>query len=63
MKTRWLGYVTFAQEYSGMDPGFYGKTPPREMRLDDEVEIGLREDGVVIWRKKEKPEPEPKKQP
>lgn len=48
----WLGYPVFARKYSGIDPGFYAGNPPTDIRYEDSLEIGLRSDGIVVWRKK-----------
>ena len=48
LATNWIGYVVFGAEDS-MDriapkPGVFPTTNP-------EVEIGLRSDGIVVWRR------------
>jgi len=53
-KVEWMGKIVFSNPYSGVDPGFYGGNPPPSILTDQEIEIGLREDGVVVWRKKDK---------
>jgi len=47
----WLGWIGFYGPYSGIDPGFYGANPPPAEYYRTDIEIGLRPDGVVIWRK------------
>jgi hypothetical protein len=42
----------FAGPYTGIDPGFFGNSePPPNVRTDRAIEVGFREDGVVVWRK------------
>ena len=50
LAVEWLGWPTFARPYSGIDPGFYGNSPPPDVLIDKTKEIGLREDGVCVWR-------------
>jgi len=50
----WLGWITFNGPYRGIDPGFYGGGPPPTQYYRDDIEIGLRSDGVVVWRKQPK---------
>ncbi len=45
MTTNWVGYVVFGTEES-MDPIGRGAYPV----VDSQVQIGLRSDGVVVWR-------------
>jgi hypothetical protein len=45
MTTNWIGYVVFGAEES-MDPIGRGAYPT----ADTQVQIGLRSDGVVVWR-------------
>lgn len=49
--TEWLGWITFNGKYSGIDPGFYGQNPPPTQYYRTDIEIGLRSDGIVVWRK------------
>lgn len=51
VKVEWLGWIQFLGEYAGIDPGFYGGNPPPTEYYRKDIEIGLREDGFVIWRK------------
>ena len=49
----WLGGITF----TGVDQGFIGTMPqakhPRQMPYyRSDIEIGIRSDGTVVWRKK-----------
>ena len=53
-ESRWLGAPVYAIPYTGIDPGFYGVNPPPTLLSDDNVEIGLRADGVLVWRTKDK---------
>ena len=52
-QTVWLGWPVYAIQYQGIDPGFYSGGAPSTQTIDKSVEIGLRSDGVVVWRKKE----------
>ncbi len=52
-EVEWLGFPSFGKPYQGIDPGFYRGKPPPSMFVDETVEIGLRPDGVLIWRKRE----------
>ncbi|MBU0959746.1 MAG: hypothetical protein KKB31_07405 [Nanoarchaeota archaeon] len=54
LKIEWIGQIVFSKPYNGIDPGFYGGSPPSSILTDIEIEIGLREDGVMVWRKKDK---------
>lgn len=51
LKVEWLGNIFFCKPYSGIDPGFYGNNPPPDKFWRDDIEIGLREDGILVWRK------------
>jgi len=51
LKVEWLGWVEYSGEYRGVDPGFYAGNPPPTNYYRKDIEIGLREDGVVVWRK------------
>jgi hypothetical protein len=44
--TNWVGYLVFGTEESS-DPIARGAYPT----ADRQIEIGLRSDGVVVWRK------------
>jgi hypothetical protein len=46
MATNWIGYVVFGTEDS-LDQITRGAYP----RADPQVEIGLRSDGMVVWRR------------
>lgn len=47
----WQGWPVLAGPYRGIDPGFYGGgTPPPAIFVDTEHELGLRADGVCVWR-------------
>ena len=46
MATNWIGYVVFGTDDS-LDPITRGAYP----RADRQVEIGLRSDGTVVWRR------------
>ncbi len=49
-KVEWLGWPVYATEYTGIDPGFYlGGAPPTRW-VNKDIKIGLRADGVVVWR-------------
>jgi len=54
LKVEWVGAPVFARPYSGGDSGIYGKNPPPTILDDRTIEIGFREDGVVVWRKASK---------
>lgn len=51
---RWLGPPSYSVSYDPTKDGFIMGDPwPKTiMQIDDTVVIGLREDGVVVWRKK-----------
>ena len=51
LKIEWLGWIYFLGEYKGIDPGFYGDNPPPSEYYRKDIEIGLREDGIIVWRK------------
>lgn len=48
----WIGWPVTTEPYSGIDPGFYQAGAPPVMSTHTDVEIGLRSDGVVVWRRK-----------
>ena len=50
-KVEWLGWAVVGQPSTSPDPGIYGKRPPPERRVREDIELGLREDGVVVWRR------------
>lgn len=43
IKIEWMGQIVFSKSDNGID-----------FLTDTEIEIGLREDGIVVWRKKDK---------
>jgi hypothetical protein len=47
----WLGWAVVGQPSTSPDPGIYGKRPPLDRRVREDIELGLREDGVVVWRR------------
>ena len=51
-EVKWLGWPVYAKEYQGIDPGFYAGGAPPAQFCEEGVEIGLRPDGIVIWRLK-----------
>lgn len=51
IKVEWLGNIFYCKPYSGIDPGFYGGNPPPDKYWRNDIEVGLREDGILIWRK------------
>ena len=53
----WLGWPVVAGKYDGIDQGFYGNDPPPKLWTESGIEIGLRKDGVVVWRKIESNNP------
>ena len=48
---KWLGWPVIAGEYSGIDPGFFSEGPPPDQWTENSVEIGLAENGYVVWKK------------
>jgi hypothetical protein len=46
MRTNWIGYVVFGKEES-LDP-ISGRAYPA---ADPQMQIGLRSDGIVVWRR------------
>lgn len=51
LKIEWLGWIQWCEAYSGIDPGFYGSNPPPTECYRKDIKIGLREDGVVVWKR------------
>jgi len=51
-KVDWLGWPVWAGPYTGVDPGFFGPYPPPTGYYSTNIEIGLRTDGVVVWRER-----------
>jgi hypothetical protein len=54
IKVEWLGNITAGSEYNGIDPGFYGDNPPASIWMRKDIIIGLREDGILVWKKEGK---------
>jgi hypothetical protein len=51
----WLGWLIVAHPSTSPDPGIHvGKGPLHEQLTRDDIEVGLREDGVVVWRRSTK---------
>jgi hypothetical protein len=47
----WLGWLVVATPSTSPDPGIHvGKRPLYDQFARDDIEVGLREDGVVVWR-------------
>jgi hypothetical protein len=48
----WLGWLIVARPSTSSDPGIHvGKRPLYDQLTRDDIELGLREDGVIIWRR------------
>jgi hypothetical protein len=51
----WLGWVVVAKPSTSPNPGIHvGKRPLYDHLTRDDIELGLREDGVVVWRRSTK---------
>jgi hypothetical protein len=51
----WLGWLVVAKPSTSPDPGIHvGKRPLYDHLTRDDIELGLREDGVVVWRRSTK---------
>jgi hypothetical protein len=51
----WLGWPVVAHPSTSPDPGIHGgKRPLYDQLTRDDIELGLREDGVVVWRRSTK---------
>jgi hypothetical protein len=51
----WLGWLVVATPGTSPDPGIHvGKRPLYDQFTRDDIEVGLREDGVVVWRRSTK---------
>jgi hypothetical protein len=50
-EVEWLGWAVVAKPRGGPDAGIYGRRPPPEQFIQDDIVLGLREDGVVVWRR------------
>jgi hypothetical protein len=48
-EVEWLGWPVLARPRRGPDAGIYGRRPPPEQFIQDEIVLGLREDGVVVF--------------
>jgi len=48
-EVRWLGWPVTASAYKGIDPGIF-VNPVFNTDISDDIEIGLRPDGTVVWR-------------
>lgn len=53
-ETKWLGWLQWFESYKGIDPGFYQGAPPPTQCYYDDVQIGMRGDGVLVWRRTKK---------
>jgi hypothetical protein len=49
-KVEWLGWVQVAKPSSSPDPRIHTKKT-YDAFVREDIEIGLREDGVVVWRR------------
>ena len=50
-KIEWLGWPVYAGPHKSIDPGIFMPKPPAEKYVRENIQIGLREDGIVVWRK------------
>lgn len=50
LQIRWLGWPVTAEPYQGIDPGSYGGNPPPHVRIHTDRQLGMRSDGVCVWR-------------
>jgi hypothetical protein len=54
-RVEWLGWPVVATPSTSPDPGIHvGKRPLYDHLTRDGIEVGLREDGVVVWRRSTK---------
>lgn len=52
LSTLWSsGWAMLAKPASSPDPGIYGDVPLYDSIIREDIEIGFREDGVVVWRR------------
>ena len=49
-ETKWVGLLTFGKEYQGVDPGIIHRESMFVTEYNDDIIIGLRDDGVVVWK-------------
>jgi hypothetical protein len=49
-EVNWLGYPVFTTKYQGIDPGMFAGGPPLTILAEEGTVIGLRKDGVVVWK-------------
>jgi hypothetical protein len=47
------GWAMLAKPASSPDLGIYGDVPLYDSIIREDIEIGFREDGVVVWRRTE----------
>ena len=52
-KVEWLGWMQVAKPSTSPDPRIHTKKTYESLVRED-IEIGLREDGVVVWRRVQK---------
>ena len=52
---KWVGYLVFGKAApKSIDPGMLIPPPDSFLsRVDSDIVIGLREDGVVVWKQRE----------
>ena len=50
LETDWVGMLTFGKEDPGVDPGIIGQRTLFVTEYDADIIIGLRDDGVVVWK-------------
>ena len=56
LESKWIGYVVFGElAPRSSHPGIL-MTPPNPFMstVDSDIVIGLREDGVVVWKERER---------
>ena len=52
-KVEWLGWIQVAKPSTSPDPRIHMKKTYDSLVRED-IEVGLREDGVVVWRRVQK---------
>ena len=52
-KVEWLGWIQVAKPSTSPDPRIHAKKT-YDVLVREDIEVGLREDGVVVWRRVQK---------
>ena len=51
-ETKWVGYLTHGVKNNHFDKGINPQLNEYSPKVDSDIVIGLRKDGVVVWKKR-----------